>query len=126
MGITRLARLDRRRGSLSRAVRLARIHYAGHIARRPEGHLLQRVKDLRAPWCKVGRPCYTYSSTLAQDLAAGYDPPPIEGWPALHCCLTGRGSPSTCGRLTSWRQWGGEEESEGEEAELVAASSDDE
>ena len=78
VGVPRIARLGRRKGSIVKAVRSARIHFAGHTMRRPEGHVLQRARDLDLRRRKVGRPCFTFNTSLEEDLSR--IPAPEEGW----------------------------------------------
>ncbi|KAK3914294.1 Transposon TX1 uncharacterized 149 kDa protein [Frankliniella fusca] len=70
-----------RAASVNRAIRAARVQFAGHIHRRPPGHPLRTALHLDLGRKKVGRPCYTFRDTLRQDLARL--PPPPEGWEAL-------------------------------------------
>ncbi|KAK3917572.1 Transposon TX1 uncharacterized 149 kDa protein [Frankliniella fusca] len=67
--------------SASRGLRIARVAWRGHIERRPAGHPLRRALAFTLGRKKVGRPCFTFNTTLAEDMAR-YPPPP-QGWPAL-------------------------------------------
>ncbi|KAK3907141.1 Transposon TX1 uncharacterized 149 kDa protein [Frankliniella fusca] len=67
--------------SITRAVREARVKFRGHIARRPAGHILPRALAFDLHRRKIGRPCFTFRTSLAADLARL--PAPPEGWAAL-------------------------------------------
>ncbi len=60
---------------------MARVAWRVHIKRRPAGHPLRCALDFTLGRKKVGRPCFTFNTTLAEDLAR-YPLPP-QGWPAL-------------------------------------------
>lgn len=67
--------------SVTGANRATRIKFVAHIDRRPEGHLLRRARDLDLGVLKVGRPCFTFNTSLAEHRAR--IPAPPEGWGAL-------------------------------------------
>ncbi|KAK3916415.1 BTB/POZ and TAZ domain-containing protein 3 [Frankliniella fusca] len=66
--------------SVVRAVRKARISYLGHIRRRPPGDPLTIASRLDLGRKKVGRPCFTFSTSVAKDMARLPEPP---GWGGL-------------------------------------------
>ncbi|KAK3924607.1 Transposon TX1 uncharacterized 149 kDa protein [Frankliniella fusca] len=67
--------------SVVRAVRKARISYLGHIRRRPPGYPLTIASRLDLGRKKVGRPCFTFSTSVAKDMARLPEPP--GGWGGL-------------------------------------------
>ncbi|KAK3929163.1 Major yolk protein [Frankliniella fusca] len=80
-GLVRLVGEERRKASITRAIRGARVRYWGHILRCPPAHPLRRVLQFEVGRKKVGRPCHTFNTALAADLARL--PAPEGGWEAL-------------------------------------------
>jgi len=69
------------RHSIIRSVRQARIKFAGHVHRRPMGHMLRRARALDIGVKKQGRPCFTYNTTLQEEMAELTAPE--QGWEQL-------------------------------------------
>ncbi|KAK3931078.1 Zinc finger protein STP3 [Frankliniella fusca] len=67
--------------TVNRLLRVARVRYLGRVLRRPEGHPLRRASTLDLGRRNVGRPCFAFRDTVAQDMERLAEPP--EGWPAL-------------------------------------------
>lgn len=80
-GLQELTPEQRRRLSLTGAVRRLRVRYWGHVLRRPQGHPLRRALELDLGWKKVGAPCHTFLTSLMQYVRRL--PPPPQGWDAL-------------------------------------------
>ncbi|KAK3916527.1 Retrovirus-related Pol polyprotein from type-1 retrotransposable element R2 [Frankliniella fusca] len=80
-GLVRLVGEELRKASITRAIRGARVRYWGHILRCPPAHPLRRVLQFEVGRKKVGRPCHTFNTALAADLARL--PAPEGGWEAL-------------------------------------------
>ncbi|KAK3925286.1 Retrovirus-related Pol polyprotein from type-1 retrotransposable element R2 [Frankliniella fusca] len=69
-GLVRLVGEERRKASITRAIRGARVRYWGHILRCPPAHPPPRcVLQFEVGRKKVGRPCHTFNTALAADLA---------------------------------------------------------
>ncbi|KAK3932338.1 Transposon TX1 uncharacterized 149 kDa protein [Frankliniella fusca] len=80
-GLVRMVGEERRKASITRAIRGARVRYWGHILRCPPAHPLRRVLQFEVGRKKVGRPCHTFNTALAADLARL--PAPEGDWEAL-------------------------------------------
>lgn len=74
----RLRGVDKKKGSITRAIRGCRVRYWAHIQRRPPGHPLRRVLDFEVGRKKQGRPCHRFNESLQEDFERLG--PPEAGW----------------------------------------------
>ena len=56
--------------TIGKKIKAYRIRFWTHVLRRPSNHLLQQALEFRAPYKKIGRPCFTWNTPLEQDFGS--------------------------------------------------------